>query len=260
MNADSERTSLEDAGKVLQTTIDKYQVMVKLAKLYVHYRDVNMIEMRLQEAACFVSLACIKRLLGEGTPTHPPGKQQAYFAEVEHHLNYAKAAYSDLTSHHPVECKRGLANILKELGALRFFQEKYDEAESLWSEACLNYEQVGDGPAVADMRKRMDKVQLVHDIAAYKKTLLERTGDNHERDALWKAFLKFDRDNSGEMDASEFAALSLELGTALTPDEIKEAFTQLDSSADNKISFGEFWSWWCTDEIQAFANKPRKAR
>ncbi|KAF0734861.1 hypothetical protein Ae201684_008524 [Aphanomyces euteiches] len=106
----------------------------------------------------------------------------------------------------------------------------------------------------------MDKVQLVHDIAAYKKTLLERTGDNHERDALWKAFLKFDRDNSGEMDASEFAALSLELGTALTPDEIKEAFTQLDSSADNKISFGEFWSWWCTDEIQAFANKPRKAR
>ncbi|CAK4084454.1 unnamed protein product [Aphanomyces euteiches] len=241
MNADSERTSLEDAGKVLQTTIDKYQVMVKLAKLYVHYRDVNVIEMRLQEA-------------------DPPGKQQAYFAEVEHHLNYAKAAYSDLTSHHPVECKRGLANILKELGALRFFQEKYDEAESLWSEACLNYEQVGDGPAVADMRKRMDKVQLVHDIAAYKKTLLERTGDNHERDALWKAFLKFDRENSGEMDASEFAALSLELGTALTPDEIKEAFTQLDSSADNKISFGEFWSWWCTDEIQAFANKPRKAR
>ncbi|KAF0718504.1 Aste57867_1648 [Aphanomyces stellatus] len=187
------------------------------------------------------------------------GRLQAYFAEVEHHLGSARTIYTELAFLPPVslDCKRGLATVLKESGSLRFFQEKHDQAHAMWTEACLLYEEIGDGAAVGDMRKKLDKLHLMDEVTIFTKTLLERTGENHERDAIFKAFTKFDKDNSGEMDASEFSALSVELGTfpALSADEIKEAFDQLDSSADNRISFAEFWVWWCTDERQAFLSK-----
>ncbi|ETV70044.1 hypothetical protein, variant 3 [Aphanomyces astaci] len=239
----SDRVSLEEAIKGLQVAIEKYQVLYKLSKLYLHFKDVNPVEVRLHEAES--------------------GKQVAYIAEADHHLNSAKAIYSDLTLHEPsqLECKRGLANILQEGGSLRYVQEKLGETQSMWAEACAVYEDIGDAPAVAALRKKMDALRLAHEVEAYTQTLLERKGENRERDAILKAFMKFDKDNSGEMDACEFAALSMELGTfpALSVDEIQEAFVQLDSSADNKISFAEFWQWWSTDEIQAFAAK-QKAR
>ncbi|ETV70042.1 hypothetical protein, variant 1 [Aphanomyces astaci] len=259
----SDRVSLEEAIKGLQVAIEKYQVLYKLSKLYLHFKDVNPVEVRLHEAACFVSMASIKRLLAEATTPPQSGKQVAYIAEADHHLNSAKAIYSDLTLHEPsqLECKRGLANILQEGGSLRYVQEKLGETQSMWAEACAVYEDIGDAPAVAALRKKMDALRLAHEVEAYTQTLLERKGENRERDAILKAFMKFDKDNSGEMDACEFAALSMELGTfpALSVDEIQEAFVQLDSSADNKISFAEFWQWWSTDEIQAFAAK-QKAR
>ncbi|RQM26052.1 hypothetical protein B5M09_004101 [Aphanomyces astaci] len=47
----SDRVSLEEAIKGLQVAIEKYQVVLyKLSKLYLHFKDVNPVEVRLHEA------------------------------------------------------------------------------------------------------------------------------------------------------------------------------------------------------------------
>ncbi|ETV94282.1 hypothetical protein, variant [Aphanomyces invadans] len=201
----SERASLEEAAKGIQTAIEKYQVLHKLSKLYIHFKHVNPVDVRLNEAACFVALASIKRLLAEATPPQT-GKHLAYVAEAEHHLNSAKNIYNDLAFHAPsqLDTKRGMATILQEVGSLRYFQDKHADAQSVWAEACGMYEDIGDAPAVASLRKKMDALRLAHDIQAYKKTLLERKGENRERDAIFKAFQKFDKDNSGSHMPSRF--------------------------------------------------------
>ena len=99
---------------------------------------------------------------------------------------------------------------------------------------------------------KLDKVALIND----QMKSAEASG-NKEREAVLKAFQKFDTDGSGEMDSSEFASLAIELGTypPLKPEELEEAMSQLDNSADGKISFDEFWSWWITDDVHAALEK-----
>ena len=102
-----------------------------------------------------------------------------------------------------------------------------------------------------DLNKLSFKLDKVAFINAQMKSA--QASGNKERDAVLKAFKKFDTDGSGEMDSSEFASLAVELGTypPLKQEELDEAMRQLDNSADGKISFDEFWTWWITDDVHS---------
>ncbi|OQR98738.1 hypothetical protein ACHHYP_08135 [Achlya hypogyna] len=272
MNGNLERQQLEEASRSLNLAIEKSQTLQKLARLNQHYRDVGIDDVRLHEAGCVVALASVKRLLAElspdgtfslattGTDDHAT-KRASAMTDVEALLVTARATYDSILGR-PAECQRGKGNILRERGTIFYHANNLESAEMAWVASCECYEELGDASATSDLLKKLEKLRHARDVANYAAQLVERTAENHERDALLKAFNKFDRDRSGEIDTAEFAALSVELGTypALTTDEIKEAFAQLDTSANQKISFAEFWAWWCTDEIQAFAHKHKVGR
>jgi len=57
-------------------------------------------------------------------------------------------------------------------------------------------------------------------------------------------FKKFDRDDSGAIDANEFQALCAELDYALTDQEKKIGVKMLDSSGSGKIKLSDFLKWW----------------
>eukprot|EP00808_Paulinella_micropora_P004708 g65511.t1 len=57
-------------------------------------------------------------------------------------------------------------------------------------------------------------------------------------------FEKFDKDNSGHIDAGEFQQLCFSLGYALTQDESKYAFRTLDADNSGQLDKEEFREWW----------------
>jgi len=57
-------------------------------------------------------------------------------------------------------------------------------------------------------------------------------------------FAKFDTDNSGSMDASEFHGLCNELGAAFSAEEIDAALDMLDSDGNGVVDRDEFVQWW----------------
>ncbi|EQC39567.1 hypothetical protein SDRG_03002 [Saprolegnia diclina VS20] len=260
MSSTLERQQLEEASRSLHTAIEKSQQLQKLARISPHYRDVAIDDARLHEASCIVALASVKRLLSAFAAD--PAKRVAAMAEVDVLLTTADGVYDDIRVVRPDECKRGHGNALHERGAIYFHAADFTRAEEAWTTSCQCFEALGDASAASELLKKLEKLRHERDVNAYAQQLVERTTENHERDALLKAFATFDRDHSGEIDTAEFAALSVELGTfpALSPDEVKEAFAQLDTSANQKISFGEFWTWWCTDEVQAYAQKHKAQR
>mmetsp|Transcript_11284 Transcript_11284/g.27770 ORF Transcript_11284/g.27770 Transcript_11284/m.27770 type:complete len:450 (-) Transcript_11284:191-1540(-) len=64
-------------------------------------------------------------------------------------------------------------------------------------------------------------------------------------------FQKFDRNNSGSIDAKEFQTMCYNLGYMLTATEIKFAVMMLDTDGSGVIESGEFHKWWgSTDRWQ----------
>ncbi|KAL4469444.1 hypothetical protein ABPG74_004697 [Tetrahymena malaccensis] len=64
------------------------------------------------------------------------------------------------------------------------------------------------------------------------------------KEAIKAVFVKFDKDNSGQLDYSELKQVAQELGVQLETNEIQNIFQELDVNKDQKISFEEFWEWW----------------
>ncbi|KAL4487907.1 hypothetical protein ABPG72_022767 [Tetrahymena utriculariae] len=64
------------------------------------------------------------------------------------------------------------------------------------------------------------------------------------RETIKAVFVKFDKDNSGQLDYSELKQVAQELGVQLETNEIQNIFSELDVNKDQKISFEEFWEWW----------------
>ena len=57
-------------------------------------------------------------------------------------------------------------------------------------------------------------------------------------------FRKFDKDNSGYLDAEEFQNLLSALGADISPTELLDALAELDEDGNGKIESSEFISWW----------------
>ena len=60
------------------------------------------------------------------------------------------------------------------------------------------------------------------------------------RRILKGTFAKYDRDRSGTIDAAEFAALCRDLGMALSPEEVDDALTAMDTNGDGSVDWEEF--------------------
>ena len=60
------------------------------------------------------------------------------------------------------------------------------------------------------------------------------------------AFAKFDKDGSGAIDKEELAALSKELGTELTEQQLNDALIDLDLNKDGVVDLDEFCRWYFT--------------
>ena len=58
------------------------------------------------------------------------------------------------------------------------------------------------------------------------------------------AFQKYDKDGNGTIDRDELAALSLDLGSPLTEEELDIAYHSLDINKDGVIDFDEFSRWY----------------
>jgi len=61
-------------------------------------------------------------------------------------------------------------------------------------------------------------------------------------------FNKYDKDESGCIDASEFKYMCMDLGHQLTDEEEKFAVLKIDHTGTGKISYDDFLEWWKTDE------------
>jgi Ca2+-binding EF-hand superfamily protein len=61
---------------------------------------------------------------------------------------------------------------------------------------------------------------------------------------LQAEFERFDADNNGHIDETEFAALVKSLGVNLTSEKLAIAFLAIDVNGNRRIEFGEFSAWW----------------
>ena len=57
-------------------------------------------------------------------------------------------------------------------------------------------------------------------------------------------FKKYDVDQSGALDVSEFEKLLQNLGAQLTETEMEEALKEIDEDQNNTIELSEFLAWW----------------
>ena len=56
-----------------------------------------------------------------------------------------------------------------------------------------------------------------------------------------------DDDQSGELEAEEFANMAMKLGRVLSAREIADAMAEMDEDNSGSISFQELADWWQTN-------------
>merc|ERR1712072_317471 len=61
-------------------------------------------------------------------------------------------------------------------------------------------------------------------------------------------FNKYDKDENGFIDKSEFNFMCMDLGHQLSEEEERLAILKIDCSGTGKISYDDFLEWWKTDE------------
>ena len=61
-------------------------------------------------------------------------------------------------------------------------------------------------------------------------------------------FQKYDKDNSGKLDKSEFQKLCMAMGYNLTNQELELDMKLLDLNGDGKIGYMEYSKWWKTEK------------
>jgi calmodulin len=64
--------------------------------------------------------------------------------------------------------------------------------------------------------------------------------------AAAEIFSLFDADGSGEIDTSELAKMSIELGNPMSEDELSTAIEEMDENGNGTIDQNEFVKWWST--------------
>ena len=74
-------------------------------------------------------------------------------------------------------------------------------------------------------------------------------GENEAGVSIEAAFAKYDKNQSGDIDAAELACVLEDLGVEVTDERLSQAFAQLDVNGDGIISFAEFGKWWRTDAV-----------
>ena len=67
---------------------------------------------------------------------------------------------------------------------------------------------------------------------------------------LKSVFAKRDKDGSGNLDSTEFAAVALELGLNMTPSELADAQQMLDKDGSGEISLDEYMAWFDLYDMQ----------
>ena len=84
------------------------------------------------------------------------------------------------------------------------------------------------------------------------KLLTDWTGNHDGAEggvSIEMAFARYDKDQSGDIDAAELACMLEDLGVEVTEERLAEAFSILDSNGDGVITFEEFADWWRRDEV-----------
>jgi hypothetical protein len=74
-------------------------------------------------------------------------------------------------------------------------------------------------------------------------------GDDEGGVSVRAAFDKYDRDHSGDIDASELKNILEDLGVDASDERLNEAFDVLDKNKDGIISYEEFGKWWRRDAV-----------
>lgn len=90
------------------------------------------------------------------------------------------------------------------------------------------------------------------DRAVVDKMLGDWAGTHGENDggvSIEAAFAKYDKDQTGDIDAAELAYVLEDLGIEVTEDRLSETFALLDKNKDGVISYEEFGLWWRRDEV-----------
>lgn len=67
---------------------------------------------------------------------------------------------------------------------------------------------------------------------------------NESKQAIKQIFDNFDKDHSGFVDSGELIAISKELNSEMSQEEVNKLMKVVDVNKDGKISFQEFWDWW----------------
>ena len=88
---------------------------------------------------------------------------------------------------------------------------------------------------------------------AFVTRMLGDWAQNHDENegglSIEKAFRKYDRDENGTIDVSEFEKMLIDLGVEATDERVKYGFAALDVDENGKIDYQEFSRWWRRDEV-----------
>lgn len=114
--------------------------------------------------------------------------------------------------------------------------------------ACVNI----DAKKITVSWKARAAQTSTRDPAAIQKMLADWAGTHGESEggvSIETAFAKYDRNGSGDIDASELACMLEDLGVETSEERLREAFAVLDRNGDGIITFDEFALWWRRDEV-----------
>jgi Ca2+-binding EF-hand superfamily protein len=69
-----------------------------------------------------------------------------------------------------------------------------------------------------------------------------------DREEMWELFQDLDQDNSGSLEAPEFARLAESLGRRLSEREVNAAMAEMDGDGSGAIDYDEFCEWWAKNK------------
>ena len=124
------------------------------------------------------------------------------------------------------------------------------------------------GTAVDQVRSAEEVQSLLDAKEARKEKVVDRQAlamaaskkRNAEEERLKAMFAQLDGDGSGTLDQREVRKMAKMMGDAMKPDQLRNAFAQMDKLNAGEVTFNQFKKWWFLKQEEERKDARKKAR